>query len=244
MDLQRLSSPARLTDQVAADLARRIEAGELLPGHKLPAEKDLAERFGVSRPIIREALTRLRSDGLIQSRQGSGAYVCDERSRRVLRMAGGEVQAQTLAEVFEVRLHIESAAAELAAARRSEAELVLMRDSLAAMEAAVRSREDGVAPDLAFHSAVAQATRNASLCQLLTYVAANLRGSIEVARRHSAHVVGFTEQAMREHHAIYQGIAAADPDAARAAMRAHLHGAASRLGLHHVHGDAPPRSSV
>ncbi len=125
----------RLADQVYGRLIAAMADGQYGEDDRLPAEQALAASFGVSRPVIREALTRLQADGFVQARQGSGTYVLKRPPQRLTRFAAAGGLAAFL-RAFEVRIALEPQAARLAAERRSDADLAAIRAAQEALEAA------------------------------------------------------------------------------------------------------------
>ena len=119
-----IARPKRFPDEITAVLIQQMDSGAYLPGSKLPSTRELAELFQVSPPIVREALSRLKHDGYIEPRQGSGVFVMDRLSTPSLRL-DFELDADRtlLADTYEVRLHVEQSCAELAALRRTPQEL-------------------------------------------------------------------------------------------------------------------------
>ncbi|MCR4282233.1 MAG: FadR family transcriptional regulator, partial [Bauldia sp.] len=154
----------RLGDQLAQRMTALIDRGEFDEGARLPAESELADRFGVSRPVIREALSRLRVMGVIVSRKGSGSYVQKRADRHVHTPAMvGFGPVNSLAQVkkcYEFRLSVEGDAAFYAAQNRTPEMLVTMRDALSRMEKAIVEGVVGMSADFEFHIAVARASGN------------------------------------------------------------------------------------
>ncbi|MCB2185320.1 MAG: FadR family transcriptional regulator [Deltaproteobacteria bacterium] len=227
-----LPKPARLPDQVADFLTREIDGGGLAPGDKLPSESELARQFGVSRTVIREALARLKQEGLLDSRQGQGITVQSTPREVAFRLA--EVDHTNLEEVgflYELRVALEGEASSLAARRRGEADLAELRRNLEAMAQAVAEGGDGTAPDTQFHHGLATAAGNPFLTDLMQYLDGRLRGIIARARAHSSRQPGLPPLVQREHEAIFAAIEKQDARAAREAMLSHLGNAARRLGL-------------
>jgi GntR family transcriptional repressor for pyruvate dehydrogenase complex len=156
------SNPAltRFGDLLSYRMAEMIERGEFGVGSRLPAETELAERFGVSRPVVREALSRLRSAGVIISKKGSGSYVskrADDPS-----WSNGFGQVSSLAQVkkcYEFRMGLEGEAAYYAAENRTQEMLMTMRDALDRMESAVAQGIIGMSADFEFHLAIAPRVR-------------------------------------------------------------------------------------
>jgi len=222
-----------LTEQVFGHIASRISEGELPLGHRLPTEFELARTMGVSRAVVREAISRLKQDGLVETRQGSGAFVTSTRPAGSFRFNREELDGDRgqLAQVFELRLSLEGDAAGYAAARRSDADLAQIADGLAAIAADMRKGKDGIDADFAFHGAIAKATGNAFILRLVDLLGVQLKESIRVARINSSSYRGRPEAVLAEHTEIYEAIVEKRIDAARGAARRHVMNAARRLDL-------------
>ena len=142
----------------------------------------LAEQYGVSAAVIREVTERLRAQGLIQSRQGSGCTVTSRTGAQGFLLSDSiAASREQLASVYELRMELEGGAAALAALRRDDADLAAMADSLARLERHLEDPEQGVENDISFHLAVAAATHNSHYADLLRYLNLQLRQA--VARR-------------------------------------------------------------
>lgn len=230
---------SRLSEAVARQLESWIREQRLESGAQLPTEKTLCERFGVSRAVIREAISRLKADGCVRTRQGSGAFVAAPPGQASFRLvqqsapAGGLSLAQ-VADIFELRYLVEAGAAERAAVRRTEEDLVRIRVALESMSAALESRSDAVSDDDAFHVAVAAATHNPQLERFQVFMGQQFSNSRAPTWSSEGHRLGRASEAQLEHIRIFEAIAARDPAAARVAAEAHLVGAARRLGLDSV----------
>jgi GntR family transcriptional regulator, transcriptional repressor for pyruvate dehydrogenase complex len=229
-----LSRSASLGEQLSQRIKSWIDGGEFAEGARLPAESELAERFGVSRPIIREALSRLQSEGVIVSRRGSGSYV----QKRVAPDAAPAVETpfgplSSLAQVkrcFEFRAAIEGDAAYYAAQNRTRQALADMQEALQKLEAAVIGRNVGISPDYEFHVAIARASRNAFFETVMRQMQAPIEFTINLARSLSltrTHEHMMTIQG--EHVGIFKAIEAHDGETARRVMRAHLEYACVRI---------------
>src|ERR671917_514181 len=152
-------SEAKLSAGIYEKLFERIVAGEFPVNARLPSETELARRFGASRPVVREALARLRDDGLIVSRQGSGSYIKRRPDQAVLQF----VPVGSIADIqrcFEFRVGLEGAAAALAAERREALDLAQIGAAYEALETCIRTGALGVDADARFHEAIARATHN------------------------------------------------------------------------------------
>lgn len=241
--LPRISRPHRLSEEVGAVLEKRIRSGEFAPGEKLPAEARLAEHFAVSRAVVREAIARLKADGLVASRQGSGVYVACRLGAGVFRMdAGLPAGAHRVEDIFELRLIIEAAAAERAALRRTPTDLQALEAALARMDEAVARGADAVRADDDFHCAIAVAGGNPLIGRFVAFVSDAFSASRAPTWSQEGIVRGLAGAAQDEHRAVYSAIVAGDPVAAGRAARRHLVQAARRLGVvlamsQGVHGD-------
>ncbi|MFI7635911.1 FadR/GntR family transcriptional regulator [Nonomuraea sp. NPDC049400] len=224
-----MNSPVRLADQVAAMLSEEIESGRLAEGDKLPTEVELVKQLGVSRTVVREAVSRLRSAGLVEPRQGRGVFVMPRRTRPLdLEAEVGDTMSKVL-QIVEVRHAIEGEAAYRAAIRATPADLARIRQALAAIDAAVAAGGDGVTEDLAFHRSIAESTGNPVMAATVRYLGEVLRSGIRVTRANEARRRDFAEAVRQEHHAILAAIDARDAEAARAAAHLHMTHAAVRL---------------
>ncbi|SCG09652.1 transcriptional regulator, GntR family [Streptomyces sp. MnatMP-M27] len=226
----KVSGPVRLADRVASILSEEIESGRLAEGDKLPTEVELVKQLGVSRTVVREAVSRLRNAGLVEARQGLGVFVMPRRTRPLdLEAETAEDTKSKVRQIVEVRRPIEGEAAYLAATRATPADLVRMRQALEAIDVAVAAGGDGVDEDLAFHRSIAESTGNAVMLSTLRYLGEVLRGGIRVTRVNEARRGDFLEAVRQEHHAILAAIEARHAEAARDAALLHLRHAASRL---------------
>ena len=225
---------ARLADRLSQRIAALIERGEFSEGSRLPAESELASRLGVSRPVIREALSRLRVMGVITSRKGSGSYVQkrpDKLSETPAAIGFGSFTS--LAQVrkcYEFRVSIEGDAAYYAAQNRSPEMLLVMRDALDRMESSIAEGVSGMGADVEFHFAVARASGNEFFEAVMQSMRTPLEFAVNLARsltltRPIEHLL----IVQAEHVAMYEAIRAQDKDAARLAMRTHIQNACQRV---------------
>src|ERR1019366_7298385 len=141
--------PTKLADRLYEEILSAIVGDKLPEGHKLPSETGLASAFGVSRPIVREALSRLRADSVVISRRGSGSYVQRRPSRQFLTLApiGGVAE---LMRCFEFRIALEGEAVAIAAARRTDKELAEIKAALDDLEKVIKKKGVGVKADIRF----------------------------------------------------------------------------------------------
>jgi DNA-binding FadR family transcriptional regulator len=218
--------PARnLTTSVIRALSARIERAELKPGDRLPTERELMEAFGVSRTVVREAISSLRAEGLVITRQGKGAFLARDAARAAFRIDEADlVTLQDVVRVMEVRIGLEAETAALAAARRTDAHIAQMRVALEEIEAALGSTEKSAGADLRFHLGVAEATGNGYFVDLLRQLGPLLipRARIDTFRSDEAGRRAYLRRVNQEHARVLEAIVRGDAEAARAAMRAHL----------------------
>ena len=225
-----VSSGARLSDQVADQLAAEIRRGGLAPGDRLPTEARLVEQFGVSRTVVREAVSRLKSLGLVDSRQGSGVFVRQAASFAPLNFELRHAASQeAVVQMVEVRRALEGEVAALAARRRSAAQLRRIQSAVRALDAAVQQGGNGVAEDVQFHRAIAEAAGNPFLIRTLEYLGQFLHGATQVTRANEARRLDFAQQVRDEHKAIVEAVQAGDAQAAREAAAGHMDNAIVRI---------------
>lgn len=219
-----------LTDELASQLEAEIISGKRKPGERLPTEQQMAKSSGVSRAVVREAISRLKQDGLIETRQGLGAFVSRSGQSSAFRI-GPDVSRKELALIFQLRTTLEVEAAGLAAELRSARQLKSMSEALADMAHAIERGDEGSEPDAAFHHAIAEASGNHYFSDFMQFLESRIHAAIGIARLNSARHEGWGEKVQLEHKRIYDMIDTGNPDGARAAMRHHLVSAAARLGL-------------
>ena len=159
-----------LSDTVAQQLLKQIEKGTFARTGKLPTEAVLAQEFGVSRTVIREAVSRLKNEGVVEPRQGSGVFIVERAGIRPLRIDYAEaVEPSAVVQILALRRAIEAEVASEAAMRRTAADMAAIDAALAKIDAAVAEGDDGVAEDVAFHRAIAVATGNPYFLKTLTF---------------------------------------------------------------------------
>ncbi|ARU17830.1 FadR/GntR family transcriptional regulator [Croceicoccus marinus] len=207
----------RLYKEVAGRLMSEIESGKYAVGARLPAERDLATMYEVSRPVIREAIISLEVQGLVDVRVGSGVYVQSNSGQK--QVPAGDVSA---IELTEARLLIESEVAALAAAQISDDELAELEDLVRQIEEENKSPDGREEADAAFHTAIARASRNNALIETVERLWDLRRTSREAALLHEKARHANIKPVVDEHSAILRALQARDPKAARAAMRGHL----------------------
>ena len=226
-DERALLQPLRtrnLTEEVVERIAASIRSGQLEPGARLPTEQALMSAMGVSRTVVREAVAALRADGLVTTRQGSGAFVADATRIPFRINSQGLGSIEDVLEVMELRLAIEVEAAALAAERITPARLAPIRQALRDIDAALRKGEGAVNEDFAFHRAIAVASGNAKIAELLEFLGHHIipRQSIRTSLTTPAEQRRYLTRIQEEHARIFNAIRNADSAEARRSTRAHL----------------------
>jgi GntR family transcriptional repressor for pyruvate dehydrogenase complex len=228
--IEPLASQGSLTDRVTEALSQLIRGGEFPPRARLPTETEMGSRFGVSRTVIREAVSRLKSEGLVESRQGVGVFVRDHSLDTPFRIDPNVVESvRSVMQIAELRRGLEAEMAALAAERRSPEQLSEIRRLLRAVNDAEPTSAAGVDADMAFHREIARATGNPHFVSLWDFIGQFLRGVMTVTRANEARSSDFTAEVAAEHEAIMDAIALGDADAARDAARRHMEMAAERI---------------
>lgn len=217
-----VSREATLASRVTDELEQLIVARRLTTGVRLPSERELAEQFGVSRTVVREAVRGLVAKGMLEVRPGSGTIVRSPTAASVtqsmtLFLRAGQIDIDYM-KVHEIRRVLEVEIAGIAAARHSESDLAQLELLLAEMETLRGDREQFARNDVQFHAALASATGNELFALLLNSIV-----DIMINVRYlGARVPDSDEHALRHHRAILAQLRANDPEAARWAMRQHL----------------------
>jgi len=221
----------KLPQKVGALLIRDIEAGLFEPGSRLPTEQQLSLQLGVSRNVIREAIAQLRADGIVEARQGVGAFVLAPEQKAAIRIDREALNdTANIERLFELRGILETEAARLAAERHSKAELVRIKSHLDRMSGEERWSDGSIDADLAFHREIAGATGNPYIHTFISFICEQIRQTIYIARR-THPIDDLVRVNVAEHVDIYEAIKLRDSEAAADAMRSHIRGAAERVGV-------------
>ena len=217
--------PRSLALAVVDAMQTRIREGQLAPGDKLPTEGQVMDEFGVSRTVVREALSKLQASGLVATRHGVGTFVVGPGEQTTFRIDLQQLETlRDVIAVLELRMGVETEAAGLAAQRRSTANLAVMRAALDAFAQSVEAGRDAVGADVRFHGEIARATQNTHFANLLGTLGVRIIprarldpvGDLDEGRR------DYLRRVNAEHESIYDAITRSDADSARAAMRTHL----------------------
>ena len=229
-----------LAQGVVAHIADSIRQGSLNPGEKLPTESEIMRLHGVSRTVVREAISHMQASGMVQTRHGIGTFVLAPAPAPSLGIDPGTVVTmRDVLAILELRISLETEAAGLAAQRRETQHLQAMHEALQAFERNFSAGHETVSHDLAFHLSIAQATGNRYFQDILQHfgqmlIPRNRIASIDKPARDP----DYLRRVNREHEEIYAAIERQDADSARAAMRIHLTNSRERLRLAQRHSQA------
>ena len=219
--MYKLVRTSRLYEQIVQQIEESIVKGELKAGDQLPAERELALRFGVSRTAVREAVKALREKGLVEAYSGRGTFITDGTTHAVRQSLDLMVkigQPEGSSHLAEVRAILEPEIAALAASRIQESELATMRDAVAIMDRSGQDPDSYIEADLDFHLALAEGAANPLILSLLDSIVGLLREQ----RLRIFRVPGGPDRGQIHHKRILDAVERHDAEEAREAMRAHL----------------------
>lgn len=220
--MYKIVQTSRLYEQIVQQIEESVRKGVLKEGDQLPAERELAHQFGVSRTAVREAIKALREKGLVEAYPGRGTFITNNETSHSIRQTLDRVikvgQPEGTATLTEVREILEPEIAALAATRADEEDLTAMREAVAVMEETRRDPEAFIEADLDFHLALAEAAANPLILSLIDSIVGLLREQ----RLRIFFVDGGPERGQYHHKRILEAIEHRDSEGARAAMRAHL----------------------
>lgn len=219
-------APEKLSHAVVRQIERLILQGILRPGERLPAERELSERLGVSRPSLREAVSELQAAGLLTARPGAGIYVAEVLGSAfapaLIRLFGSHDEA--VFDYLDFRSDMEGLAAERAARLGSDTDLAVIAAIFAKMQAAHQKRnpEDEAALDAQFHMAIIEASHNVIMLHMMRSMYDLLREGVFYNRQIMFRQKNTRDLLLDQHRAINAALQQRDPEAARAAVAAHM----------------------
>lgn len=212
---------SRLYEQIVQQIEESVLNGSLKPGDQLPAERELAQRLGVSRTAVREAVKTLREKGLVEAYSGRGTFITDGTSQAARQSFDLMVkigQQEGSPHLAELRLILEPGIAALAAVRAKEEDVAAMREAVVVMDRAQKDPEAYIEADLDFHLALAEAAANPLILSLIDSIVGLLREQ----RMKIFNVEGGPQRGQIHHKRILEAVERRDPEMARSAMRSHL----------------------
>src|ERR1700685_2178835 len=212
---------SRLYEQIVQQIEDSVLNGSLKPGDQLPAERELAQRLGVSRTAVREAVKALREKGLVEAYSGRGTFITDGTSQAVrpsFHLMGKIGQPEGATDLAEVRSILEPEIAALAAERAEESDRATLREAVAVMDRSLKDADAYIEADLDFHLALAEAAANPLILSLIDSIVGLLREQ----RLKIFNIEGGPQRGQFHHKRILEAVERRDPEMARNAMRAHL----------------------
>src|SRR5271165_5633109 len=212
---------SRLYEQIVQQIEESVLNGTLKPGDQLPAERELAQRLGVSRTAVREAVKTLREKGLVEAYSGRGTFITNGTSQAARQSFDLMVkigQQEGSPHLAELRLILEPGIAAMAATRVKEEDLAAMREAVTVMDRSQKDPGAYIEADLDFHLALAEAAANPLILSLIDSIVGLLREQ----RLKIFNVEGGPQRGQFHHKRILQAVERHDPEMARSAMRAHL----------------------
>jgi GntR family transcriptional repressor for pyruvate dehydrogenase complex len=205
----------KLSDAVAERLRAQIREGGLKPDERLPGHRELAEAFSVGLSSIREAISMLASEGLVETRAGRGTFVREGRRPPLTLAASGPLSQREVEEAIEAREVLELQLAAMAAEHASPEDVARLRECLAAMEAAVDDASAYAQADLDLHLAIAAASRNRFLQQAMEQIRSIMRSNMEVSFFVALERRGSLQVSLDSHRELVEQIEAGDAEGAR-----------------------------
>lgn len=212
--------PTRISDQILAQLRRLILEGKIKPGERLPAETELAKKFGVSRASLREALTVLESEELVERRKNGGTFLRQYSLKEVLDAVEipSKLDNELFADFIEARERIELQIVELAALRADDVNLLCIERTIELMEQDIAEGLSGVEADILFHQCLGVATKN----QILAGMVRSIENLMQETRSKTLSYEGRLKECLKEHKAIFEAIRDHDAERGVAVMKDHL----------------------
>lgn len=230
----RIDRPRRLPDEIARSISGAIASGQLKPGDRLPSEHALSDQFGVARTVVREAVSLLKYDGVIDAKRGVGAFVTEPAARSAFRISAACFEKrQQLVQLLQLRTGVQSEASALAAVARKPRDLTRIAHHLAEMADATDEGHDYAAHRLdaedGFYRAIAEASGNDYYIEFVGMIERNVSENLRSVAIKNAMIAEWGDEVLREHRAVYTALEAGDAEQARLATRAHFERAAQRL---------------
>lgn len=225
-----------LAQELVTELSQQIRDGVIKRGDKLPTESAIMQAQGVSRTVVREAISRLQASGLVETRHGIGTFVLDTPSTTGLRIDPATIGTlRDVLSILELRISLEVESAGLAAMRRTPEQLAAMRAFLDSLQQSAALSSEAAVSDFQFHLQIAEATGNRYFTDIMNHLGTAIipRSRLNSARLAHDDQPHYQQRLGREHEQIYDAIARQDAESARAAMRLHLTNSRERLRQAH-----------
>lgn len=231
----RIDRPRRLPDEVAVALTTAIEGGKLRPGDRLPTEAVLSERFGVARTVVREAISLLKYDGVVDSRRGVGTFITESGNRSAFRISPGCFEKRRqIVKLLQLRAEVQAGASALAAGMRTRDQMQRIEELFTELE-----RLDALGPDAAlvqrvdteldFYRCISEASANEYYVDVIGMIEGNIQSNLRSAFLKNAAASEFGPTILDEHRAVRDALEIQDASLARRATRQRFERAAERL---------------
>jgi GntR family transcriptional repressor for pyruvate dehydrogenase complex len=218
MEVTNLSTK-KVSERVADQIEQWVLSGSVGPGDKLPSVREICDMFQVGRSAVRDAITTLKGKGIVEVRQGEGAFICQMQTSKIfedlLFLKGTEID-----ELYSVRKILEISTAEMAALHRNEEDLDNMNNALYGLEKT--DKMNSWEADYTFHIAIAEATKNRVIVQLMQTIATIMKKALVGCHQIISSDPAVSETIFQQHLLIYEAIKAGKPQKAREGMLLHL----------------------
>jgi GntR family transcriptional regulator, transcriptional repressor for pyruvate dehydrogenase complex len=241
LQVSRMRRPKGLANELVESIANQIRDGAIKVGDKLPTEALIMEMFGVSRTVVREAISKLQASGMVETRHGIGTFVTSSDSGATFAISEGDLSTvQDILMALELRISLESEAAGLAAQRSTPENILRMEQSIADFNRGIAADEDTLAADYQFHTEIAIATGNPHFVRLMNYLGTMIipRSRLNTVAAAPEGKKVYLQRISVEHENILRAISQGDADGAKAAMRMHLSNSRDRLRRTQAHTKA------
>ncbi|KXF75329.1 hypothetical protein ATN84_18855 [Paramesorhizobium deserti] len=230
----KIDRPRRLPDEIAKNISSAIEAGQLKPGDRLPTEQALSDQFGVARTVVREAISLLKYDGVIQSRRGVGAFIAEVGGRSAFRISPACFEKRKqLAQLLQLRTGVQADASALAATARTSLQLAgiggFLQEMISAVAQGDNAIERRVDAEFAFYRAITEASGNDYYVEFVGMIESKIAENLRSVAIKNARAAEWGGAVLAEHQTVFDAISARDAEAARGATRTHFERAAQRL---------------
>lgn len=230
----RIDRPRRLPDEIARSISQAIDTGQLKPGDRLPTEHSLSTQFGVARTVVREAVSLLKYDGVIEAKRGVGAFVSEVGNRSAFRISPACFEKrQRLMQLLQLRTGVQADASALAAMAHRKSALkrigAFLGEMTAAVEAGTKEAEKHLDAEAAFYRAIAEASGNDYYVEFIAMIEKQVDENLRSVAVKNAMASEWGAKVLAEHEAVFEALKARNPEAARTATRTHFERAAKRL---------------
>ncbi len=212
-----------LFEEIILAIEKYIQNENIKPGERLPSENEFSERFQVSKTVVREALSVLRANGIIEKRSGAGTFLKDPNVNIIsMKIASNLMDKAQLQQLMEFRLGIEVGAAGLAAVKASQKDIDAIKFAHEKLTEAYENKAIGIEEDFKFHLNIIKASNNIFYLESFHTFSRVLEDGIRLSKLQSAKLPGRSEEVNHEHLKIIQGLEEGDAQKASEAMREHL----------------------